>query len=87
MKHYKHKRNDGSIVVTHFDKNRSYSKEYANIHEYNKSNMNDAKCILKVLSAPIYYPVKFVFTVMYFLMKSIYWDLPRFIYSKIKDRI
>lgn len=84
MKTYKRTKADGSIVVTRFDKNRSYTKEYANIHEYNKSLRNDGFGVLKVLIAPIYYPVKFVFWILYILIKGIYWDLPRFIYGKIK---
>lgn len=84
MKNYTHKRKDGSIVVTRFHRNRSYSKEYANINEYNKASMRDASSIWKVLVAPIYYPVKFVFKILYLLIKGIYWDLPKFIYAKIK---
>ncbi|MGL5379920.1 hypothetical protein [Clostridium sp.] len=84
MKTYKQRKADGRIVVTRFDKNRSYTEEYANIHEYNKRLSDDGMSVLKVLIAPIYYPVKFVFWVLYILIKGIYWDLPRFIYGKIK---
>lgn len=84
MKTYKQHKADGSIVITRFDKHKSYKKEYANIHEYNKETMKDGLSLFKVVLAPIYYPVKFVFGVLYFLIKGIYWDLPRFIYSKIK---
>ena len=84
MKRYMHKRNDGSIVETYFHKNRSYSKEYSNMSEYSRTTLNDGMSIFKVILAPIYYPVKFVFKVLYLLIKGIYWDLPRFLYSKIK---
>lgn len=84
MRTYTNKRPDGSIVVTKFDKNKSYSKEYSSIHEYNKSVSSGAISLGKILFAPIYYPVKFVFKILFLLIKGIYWDLSRFIYFKIK---
>ena len=84
MKTYKHTRADGSIVVTRFERNKSRSKEYANIHEYNKESASGALSLCKMLFAPIYYPVMFVFKTLYFLIKLIYWDFPRFIYFKFK---
>ncbi|MGL5151461.1 MAG: hypothetical protein ACRC7N_12920 [Clostridium sp.] len=84
MKTYTKRKADGSIEVTHFDKRKSYTKKYASLNEYKKESSADAFLLCKIMLAPIYYPIKLIYKIMYTILKITYWDLPRYIYSKLK---
>lgn len=84
MKTFTKKDSDGSINITRIHNNKIYTKKYANQKEYNDYLKSGGFGIWKVLLVPIYYPVKWVFKILFLLIKGIYWDMPRFIYNKIK---